>query len=237
MGRKPKFNREIKIDIIKNYLSGENTIVRLANDYAVNRRTILRWINEYQQLGEKAFQSKQRNKSYTKEFKEVAIHEYLNGEGSLESISLKYGITSPSILLNWVKSYNRHEPIKDYDPKGDVYMKATRKTSLEERLEIVKRCITHNNDYKGTAELYDVSYAQVHRWVKKYNELGEEGLIDGRGKKKIESSLTEVEKLERKIKELERKLELKDREEIVIKKLMEVERRRYSLGRNKKRNT
>ena len=125
----------------------------------------------------------------------------------------------------------------DYNPKGDVYMNKGRKTTLEERVEIVQRCINHNNDYKGTAELYDVSYRQVYRWVKKYNEFGEEGLIDSRGKKKIESSLTKVEKLERKIKQLERELELKERETTVLKKLKEVERRRYSPDQNKNQNT
>lgn len=56
------------------------TVVNLANDYAVNRRTILRWVNEYQKLGEQAFTIKLRNKFYSKELKEVAIKEYLNGK-------------------------------------------------------------------------------------------------------------------------------------------------------------
>ncbi len=237
MGRKPKYNKEIKIDTVIQYLSGDKSMVNLANTLSLDVSTIRAWVSEYRHLGESAFQEKPRNKSYSKELKEEAIQAYLNGEGSYKTISLKYGLSSKSILINWVRKYNKHEPIEDYDPKGDVYMKPTRKTLLEERIEIVKRCIDHDNDYKGTAELYDVSYAQVFNWVKKYNKLGEEGLIDRRGQKKIESSLTEVEKLERKIKQLEYQLQLKEKEEIIIKKLMEVERRQSSLGQDKKRNT
>lgn len=237
MGRKPKYNSEVKIDTVKKYLNGKGSVQNLARELSVDRSTIRVWIAEYRINGEYSFQDKPRNQSYSKELKEAAIHSYINGEGSSRTISLKYGIRSRSILENWIKSYNRHEPIKDYNPKGDVYMKAGRKTRLEERLEIVRRCIDHDNDFKGTAELYDVSYAQVYNWVKKYNELGEEGLFDGRGKNKDETSLTEVEKLERKIKNLERQLELKERESIVVKKLMEVERRPSFLGRGKKRNT
>lgn len=236
MGRKPKYISEVKIETAKKYLNGKGSISSLARDLSVDPSSIIDWIDEYKKNGEYSFQNKPKNKSYSKELKEAAIHSYLNGEGSYRTLSLKYGLTSRSILVQWVKSYNRHEPIKDYNPKGDVYMKARRKTRLEERIEIVRRCIDHNNDYKGTSELYDVSYAQVYNWVKKYNELGEEGLLDGRGKNKDETSLTEVEKLERKIKQLERQLELKERESIVVKKLMEVERRQSSLGRGKKRN-
>ncbi|MBU3098986.1 MULTISPECIES: helix-turn-helix domain-containing protein [Clostridium] len=42
-----------------------------------------------------------------------------------------------------------------------------RGTSLKERIEIVYYCIAQNNDYKQTADVYNVSYEQVYQWVKK----------------------------------------------------------------------
>lgn len=75
--------------------------------------------------------------------------------------------------------------LKDYNPKQEVYMaSARRKTTIEERKEIVFYCINNNKDYKGTAEKYNVSYSQVYSWVKKYNSIGEEGLTDKRGRHK-----------------------------------------------------
>ncbi|MFR7573670.1 MAG: transposase [Blautia faecis] len=46
---------------------------------------------------------------------------------------------------------------------------ARRKTTIEERREIVEYCINHERNYKDTASLYDVSYNQVYSWVKKYD--------------------------------------------------------------------
>ena len=43
---------------------------------------------------------------------------------------------------------------------------ARRKTTIEERKEIVDYCINHNRDYKGTASIYNVSYSQVYSWVR-----------------------------------------------------------------------
>lgn len=55
---------------------------------------------------------------------------------------------------------------------------ARRKTTLEERKEIVEYCISHNRDYKNTAVKFDVSYSQIYSWVKKYDTNGETGLTD-----------------------------------------------------------
>ena len=101
---------------------------------------------------------------------------------------------------------------------------AKRKTTIEERIEIVKYCLEHNKEYKLAAEAFDVSYTQVYQWVKKYEEYGEEGLSDKRGKRKQDDELDEVERLKREVARLQQKLELKERENYVLKKLKEIER-------------
>lgn len=116
-------------------------------------------------------------------------------------------------------------------------MTKSRKTTFEERIEIVQYCLDHDKEYKLAAEQFDVSYAQVYQWVKKYLELGEKGLTDKRGKHKEESQLSELEKAQREIALLKHQLELKERENIILKKLKEVERRRYSPKANKNQNT
>ena len=96
--------------------------------------------------------------------------------------------------------------------------------------------LSHEKEYKLAAEHFDVSYAQVYQWVKKYLELGEDGLKDNRGKRKEEAQLSKLEKLQRENERLKRQLELKERENIILKKLKEVERRRYSPKASKNRN-
>lgn len=39
-----------------------------------------------------------------------------------------------------------------------------RKTTYEERIEIVAFCISNNDDYQATADKFNVSYQQVYTW-------------------------------------------------------------------------
>jgi transposase len=59
-----------------------------------------------------------------------------------------------------------------------------RKTTWNERIQIVLDCLGNGKDYKKTAETYEVSYQLVYQWVKKYENGGEEALKDKRVRKK-----------------------------------------------------
>lgn len=137
----------------------------------------------------------------------MCVEAVLSGEGSVNDITAKYNISSRSVLRGWILRYNADIELKDYDPKGEVYMaNSRRKTTIEERKEIVKYCIEHNRNYKEAASLYDISYSQVYSWVKKYDDIGEEGLIDRRGHHKKDEELDELEKLRRENIRLKKKL-------------------------------
>lgn len=84
---------------------------------------------------------------------------------------------------------------------------ARRKTTIEERKEIVKYCIEHGRDYKGTASMYDVSYSQVYSWVKKYDSNGNAGLTDKRGRHKSDDEVDELERLRRENARLKRQVQ------------------------------
>ena len=140
-------------------------------------------------------------------------------------LSAKYNLRNDSVLLNWVKLYNANRELKDYCPIQEVYMAdARRKTTIEERKEIVKYCIEHGRDYKGTASIYDVSYSQVYSWVKKYDSNGEDGLTDKRGHHKSDTEVDELERLRRENARLKRQLQEKDMLAELLKKVQEFER-------------
>jgi len=102
----------------------------------------------------------------------------LSGKGSFVEIAAQNNI-HPTVLESWIKLYNANRELKDYCPKREVYMaEARRKTSIEERKEIVEYCIEHNRNHKETACIYGVSYSQVYSWVKKYDAYGEDALTD-----------------------------------------------------------
>lgn len=104
-------------------------------------------------------------RSLSKEFKIQVVEEYIRGHGSLNELIIKYDISSTTQLRRWISVYNANRELKDYCPKQEVYMaEARRKTSMEERKEIVAYCIEHNRNYKETASVYDISYNQVYSW-------------------------------------------------------------------------
>lgn len=127
---------------------------------------------------------------------------------SVDDIVAKYNISARQVLRSWVLKYNANMELKDYDPKREVYMaEARRKTTLEERREILEYCIAHGNDYTHTAAYFDVSYTQVYSWVRKYKTQGEEGLTDKRGHRKTDEEVSELERLPRENARLKKQLE------------------------------
>ena len=97
-----------------------------------------------------------------------------------------------------------------------------RKTTQEERAEIVAFCIENNYDYGLTVETYKVSYQQIYSWVRKYEEGGVDKLRDNRGRTKPVEEMTEVEKLKAEMKILEAKNRQLEIENECIKKLQEL---------------
>ena len=164
-----------------------------------------------------------KNKRYSKELKLQAVQSYLKGEGSYEVLRKRYGILSSTQLKNWVKWYNGHKELKERRGAGtEIYMTKGRKTTQEERAEIVAFCIEHGKDYPLTIQTYGVSYQQVYMWVKKYEERGIDGLRDGRGRTKPVEELNETERLKLENKILKAQLKDAEMENKLLKKLREL---------------
>lgn len=100
---------------------------------------------------------------------------------------------------------------------------AKRKTTIDERKEIVEYCINHNRNFKDTAAKFDVSYSQVYSWVKKYDIHGEEALSDKRGHHKTDDEIDELERLRRENLRLKKQLKEKDMLTELLKKVKEFE--------------
>ena len=97
----------------------------------------------------------------------------------LDEICKKYGIRSKAKLQQWIKMYNSGMNFKYNSSGGSAIMNKERKTTFEERIEIVKYCIANDKNYALTMEKYNVSYQQIYLWVHKYEQKGIDGLIDG----------------------------------------------------------
>ncbi|WP_290079346.1 helix-turn-helix domain-containing protein [Lactobacillus taiwanensis] len=83
---------------------------------------------------------------------------------------------------------------------------------------MVKYCRDHDLNYKETVKKYGYSYAQLYNWCKKYKDIGNEGLNNNRGRKRPQNELSELEKVQLQFKELQRQLEISQRENRLLKK-------------------
>ena len=175
-------------------------------------------------MGEESF-LRGKNKSYSAELKLTAVQYYLSGKGSLREICRKYKIKSEQPLRNWISLYNSHGELKTSGTGGAIIMTKGRKTTFNERIEIVQYCIAHNHNYAETAKKYQISYQQARNYTIKYETGGVEMLQDNRGKRKTEDQMNELERLRAENKLLRAEKEKIQMEMLLLKKLEEIERR------------
>lgn len=217
MGRKAKYSKEIKIQSCKDYEEGNLSFKGISAKIGANEEVVRRWYLRYKEHGPNALDSSSRNQSYSKEFKLSVVEEYTSGKYSMPDLAAKYNIAY-SVVRRWINKWYNGIDIKDYDPKGDVYTMKSRKTTFEERLEIVQWVIDNNMSYKDVADMFSIIYALVYKWTRAHIDKGPEALkYQKRGPKTKsevdESDLTEIDKLKL---ELEKEKALRKRREFEL---------------------
>lgn len=69
---------------------------------------------------------------HSPEFRAMVSQEYIDGEGTVDDITARYGISSRSILRRWIMEYNANRELKDYNPKqGSIWQKHGEKQRLK----------------------------------------------------------------------------------------------------------
>ncbi|HBF39194.1 MAG TPA: transposase [Firmicutes bacterium] len=227
MGQKFSVSYKERIDAIEKYLRHEDSIHHLAKQLNVSSNALTQWLKTYQSLGLEGLKEISKTMQYSSACKEAAVMDYLSGSGSYMDLCEKYGIKSTRQLRSWVSKYNRHEKLKSFGTGVVPIMTKGRKTTYEERVEIVKYCIEHQDNYAQTAQKYQVSYQQIYSWATKYATDGVEALQDKRGKRKTPDGMSEIEKLRAQNRLLEAKNKRQQMEIDFLKKLEEVERIRF----------
>lgn len=225
MPHKEKLKVQEKIDLIRRCQTGELGKTEASRIAGVDLKTIYHWLARYEAEGESGFMAYSRNRVYTPEAKLNAVRDYLSGKGSQLEICKKYKIRNTHCLRGWIKVYNAHGDFssRKYSGGGSC-MKQGRTTTQEERVQIAKECIASGKNYGEIAQKYQVSYQQVRTWTLRFEELGEAGLEDRRGRrKKDQTPRTELEEAQIEIEQLKHKLYLAEMENTLLKKLNEIE--------------
>lgn len=230
MKDRSKIPNEEKIRLVRQCLAGEIGQEEASRQCGVDRRVISEWIRQYETEGTEAFMPRERNRVYSLETKLAAVKAYLGGEGSLSDICKRFKIRWERQLRDWIKVYNAHGDLDSRKHSGGgSTMKQGRETTQAERVEIAKASIASGKNYGEIALKYQVSYQQARSWTLRFEELGEAGLEDRRGKrKKDQTPRSELEKAQIEIAELKHKLYLAEMERDLLKKLDEIERRNAS---------
>ena len=104
-----KVSPEIKLQAVKNYLSGKESLSTISQTVGVDPSALDGWAMRYRAEGSSCFFSNGKNKAYSQELKIQTVEAYLSGKGSLKTICEKYQISSTRVLRQWIKKYNGHE--------------------------------------------------------------------------------------------------------------------------------
>lgn len=197
-----KYTAEQKITIIQEFKENEITKQALAKRNGLSPKTIDRWLECYRRLGKDGLIESKSNTKYSKELKYAAVNAYLVDHWPATKVLKFFGIRSITQLETWVRRYNGSKELTD-TPSSRRIPDMTRKTTYEERVEIVEYALAHSRNYNETAKKYEVSYQQVYLWVKKVDIDGFPALVDRRGRTKSTDEMTELEKAKLRIRQLE----------------------------------
>ena len=226
MSFKHKYSFEEKEKIVVEYQSGVHGFRELCRINGMAQQALKDWIRIYETFGMEGLRTGSFASHYSKEQKEEAVQDYLSHRLTTKEILKKYKIRSATQLRRWIKKYNGHEELKPTGTGGNVIMTKGRKTTFEERVEIVQYCIAHDHNYTETAAEYSVSYQQARSYTVKYEIGGIDALQDRRGRTKPMEEMSELEKLRAENRILRAEKERAEMEASFLKKLDEIERRR-----------
>jgi len=218
---------EEKLEIIIGLSTTKLTKTAYLKSYGVSQYSVKRWQDIYKKDGLIGLEERNSWTRYSEETKRQAVVTYLNHEGSLTDISNKFGLRSKTQLRDWIKKfqYNGTNKSLTATPSRKQVRVMSRKTTFEERIEIVEYVTAGKHSYNQASEHFKVSYQQVRSWVLKSKESGYAALKDGRGRTKPVEKMTEVERLKLENRQLKAKLKEQEVLDLFVKKFRELQNR------------
>jgi len=219
-----KFTVLEKLNLIEDYQQSGLPRATYERRHGIGKDTLRSWLIRYQRDGLEGLQEAKKNIHYSKELKHTVVFAYLNGEGTFGELADRYGLRNATQAQNWVTKYNEDKPLTA-SPSRKRVPTMPKKTTFEERIEIVEYVVKHKHSYAEAAEHFQVSYQQARSWMLKAKNGGYEALVDNRGHHRDKSELTDLDKANLRIRQLEAELKDKELVEQFAKKLLELQRK------------
>ncbi|STZ08256.1 Transposase and inactivated derivatives [Moraxella caprae] len=98
-----KYTTDFKLSVIAHYQSN-HSYKRTAKHFGLDHKTVELWVKLYQTHGIDGIQRRSTKAVYDTDFKLNAIKQLQNGK-SLTQLSIELNLPTPSLLSNWLKSY------------------------------------------------------------------------------------------------------------------------------------
>lgn len=224
---------------IQMYIKDKMSYQKLKKSYGLllSQPTFIFKVQKYQKHGIEGIRSHTRNNRYSKTFKDAVVEEHLELGVSIQELARKYNIPAKETVRVWIIKYTKGKDFRVYSEKSEVYTMTGKKKTDDEKLLIVKDYLDGDLTYAEIAEKYNVSYNNIYSWVQKYKTHGPDGLVDRRGRRKLDSTQTDEEKLKTEIAALKARNEYLATENAALKKLKEVERELMLNKQDTKLNT
>lgn len=217
-----KYTPNQKVKTVQEFLESNMPRQTFAKAKGIPPSTFKEWCRVYKIYGARGLLSVKTLSYYSYETKINAVKAYKNGEGSLNDICEKFGVKSSKQLRYWLIQYNNDKNLTA-TPVGKKVIQMSRKTTLEERIEVVEYVTNHKHSYAEASEHFKVSYQQARMWVLKARNIGYGALVDNRGKNKKKKQMSEVDKLKLENRQLKSELNRRDAIEAFEKKWNEIQ--------------
>ena len=96
-----KFTAGEKSQAALRYLNGKESSYQIAKSMGTNHQAVLKWVKQYEYLGDNAFLKKCTN--YSPQFKLDVLNFMIENGTSLNVTAAIFGIAAPSTILQWRK--------------------------------------------------------------------------------------------------------------------------------------
>ena len=165
-----KYSYELKLKVVKDYLSGEGGYTYLANYHGIkNEVQVRRWVNTYQEFGEEGLTRKRKNETYSVQTKLDAIELYLTTEMSIRDVANEFKINNPPLISAWLRKYRESGEDGLTSKRGRPSMKEITKSAKLKQNEGVAKDVTpemtdHIKDLERQIRALQIENACLKEW-------------------------------------------------------------------------
>lgn len=125
-----------------------------ASLFKLSVTTLNSWRTKYQMGGFSILHNRTKCTRYPEELRMKAIHAVLTQEESLFSDTIRFNISSTSVLARWIRKYTSHSTHGKSLKERPITTKG-RTTTFEERVQAVMDCIQSGKDSQRIMDLFN----------------------------------------------------------------------------------